>query len=121
MMKWLFRLMFPCQLNDSDFMQLMPVAGPPGISPLPPTLASATTVAPTTFLTFISGTTAIATITPPLTGAHLLMMIFTNATPTAFTTTGNIKAVATPAQNLPVFLMYNPVEAKYYASVTKAS
>lgn len=84
-------------------------------SQAPPTIASAATVAPTTFLSLISGTVAIATVTPPIQGAHLLCMIFTTTTPVAFTTTGNIKAVATPTQNVPVFLAYNPTEAKYYA------
>ena len=89
--------------------------------PQPPTIASAATVAPNTFLSFISGTVAIATVTPPVNGAHMLVFIFTTTTPTAFTTTGNIKAVATPTTNLPVVLVYNPIEAKYYAAVTKAS
>lgn len=89
--------------------------------PTPPTIASAATVAPTTYLSFISGTVAIATITPPENGAHMLMFIFTTTTPTAFTTTGNIKAVVTPTQNLPVLLTYNPVEGKYYGGVLKAS
>lgn len=87
-------------------------------SPLPKTIASAATVAPLTFLSFISGTTAIATITPPVTGAHMLCFIFTTTTPVAFTTTGNIKAVTTPATNLPHFLIYNPVEGKYYGGDT---
>ena len=82
--------------------------------PAPPTIASAATVAPSTFLSFISGTTAIATITPAASGVHLLCFIFTTTTPVAFTTTGNIKYVMTPTQNLPVFLVYNPLENKYY-------
>jgi len=106
-------------MADLQFQDLSTVAN--SGQPKPVTIASAATVAPTTFLTFISGTTAIATVTPPATGAHLLVFVFTNATPTAFTTTGNIKAVSTPAQNLPVVLVYNPIEAKYYAAVTKAS
>ena len=82
--------------------------------PKPVTIASAATVIPSTFISFISGTVAIANITPPVTGAHMLCFIFTTTTPTAFTTTGNIKYVATPTQNLPVFLVYNPLENKYY-------
>ena len=89
--------------------------------PTPPTIASAATVVPTTFLSFISGTVAIATITPPVSGTHMLMFIFTTTTPTAFTTTGNIKAVVTPATNLPVLLTYNPIDGKYYGGVLKAS
>lgn|SRR5215471_11229071 len=83
--------------------------------PAPATIASAATVAPTGFLSFISGTTAIASVTPPVSGAHMLTFVFTTTTPVAFTTTGgNIKAVATPTQNVPMLLIYNPLEAKYY-------
>jgi len=106
-------------MPDLNFQDLSTVAS--GIQPKPVTIASAATVAPSTFLSFISGTTAIATVTPPVTGAHMLLFVFTTTTPAAFTTTGNIKAVATPATNLPVMLVYNPLEGKYYASVTKAS
>jgi len=90
------------------------------VMPRPGTIASAAAIAPTTFLSIISGTTAIATITPPIEGAHLLCFIFTTTTPVAFTTSGNIKAVATPATNLPMFLVYNPLDGKYYAGDTSA-
>lgn len=106
-------------MPDVNFQDLSTVASRQ--QPLPVTIASAATVAPSTYLTFISGTVAIATITPPVSGAHQLQFIFTTTTPTAFTTTGNIKAVATPTTNLPVFLTWNPIENKYYAGVTKAS
>ena len=106
-------------MADLDFQNISTVHS--SLQPKPVTIASAATVAPTTFLTFISGTVAIATVTPPVTGAHMLVMVFTTTTPTAFTTTGNIKAVATPTTNLPVILVWNPLESKYYAAVTKAS
>lgn len=96
----------------SDFQALSTVQS--AVQPKPVTIASAATVAPSTFLTFISGTVAIATVTPPVEGAHLLVMVFTTTTPTAFTTTGNIKAVATPTQNALTVLVYNPNENKYY-------
>lgn len=98
--------------NDLSFHNLSTVAD--GLQPKPPTIASASTVAPTTFLSFVSGTTAIATVTPPADGAHLLCFIFTTTTPVAFTTSGNVKAVATPSQNIPVWLVYDPNGAKYY-------
>lgn len=82
--------------------------------PAPVTIASAATVAPTTFLSFISGTVAIATITPPVTGPHLLCFVFTAATPTAYTTTGNVKTTTAPTQNVPNFLVYDPTSAFYY-------
>lgn len=83
--------------------------------PTPPTIASAATIAPTTYLTFVSGTVAIATVTPPVDGVHQLAFLFTTTTPTAFTTTGNMKAVSTPTQNALVLLVYDPIEGKYYA------
>src|SRR6267142_490418 len=84
------------------------------VQPKPNTIASAAAVAPNTFITFISGTVAIATVTPPADGQHMLVFIFTTTTPTAFTTTGNIKYVATPTQNIPMLLFWNPIEQKYY-------
>jgi hypothetical protein len=106
-------------MPDLNFQDLSTVQS--GQQPKPNTIASAASVAPTGFLTFISGTTAIATVTPPVTGVHMLMFVFTTTTPVAFTTTGNIKAVSTPTTNLPVLLTWNPNESKYYAAVLKAS
>jgi hypothetical protein len=81
----------------------------------PVTLASATTIAPTTFITFVSGTTDVAQITPPVTGAHMLCLIFTNASPGDILTTGNVLVgTTTVAQNAPVLLFYDPASAKYY-------
>lgn len=99
-------------MSDLQFQDLSTVAS--GAQQKPVTIASAATVAPTTFLSFISGTTAIATVTPPATGAHMLAFIFTTQTPTAFTTTGNMKAVTTPTQSTVNLLVWNPLESKYY-------
>jgi hypothetical protein len=92
-----------------------------GVMQKPVTIASAAIVAPITMLSFITGTVAIATITPPADGFHELVFIFTTTTPVAFTTTGNIKAVATPTTNIPVILYFNPLEGKYYPGVLKAT
>lgn len=98
--------------NDLNFNSLdLPQSG---VMPKPVTIASAASVAPTTFLTFITGTVAIATITPPADGCHMLAFVFTTTTPTAFTTTGNIKNVVTPKTNSPCLLTWNPIEQKYY-------
>lgn len=87
--------------------------------PLPPTIASAATIAPTTFLTFVTGTVQVATVTPPVTGAHMLALCFTNAAPGALLTTGNIKSAYTPIQNRVFLLFYDPSTAKYWVmSVT---
>lgn len=87
--------------------------------PDPVTLAAAATVAPTTRLTFLTGTTQVATITPPVTGHHELVFVFTDGSPGALLTSGNIKSAYTPIQNRPFLLEYDPVSAKYWVqSVT---
>ena len=83
--------------------------------PSPRTLASTTTIAPETFLTFVSGTIDIATVTPYVQGQHMIALIFTDATPGDLLTTGNVLIGSTTlAQNVPVFLIYDPIGAKYY-------
>ena len=99
-------------MSDLNFQDLSTVQS--NKSPLPRTIASAATVAPDTFISIITGTTAIATVTPPVTGSHLLAFIFTTTTPVAFTTTGNIKYVATPTTNIPMYMLYRADEGKYY-------
>jgi hypothetical protein len=101
-------------MSDVSFQDISTVGSDK--STAPKTLASAATVAPTTFLTFFTGTVQLATITPPVSGHHMLVFVFTNASPGAFVTTGNIKNAVTPIQNVPVFLVYDPQSAKYYAS-----
>lgn len=82
---------------------------------LPPTIASAATIAPTTKLTFLTGTTQVATITPPVTGAYQeITLCFTNASPGAFLTSGNIQTAYTPIQNRPIDLCYDPSSAKWW-------
>jgi hypothetical protein len=98
--------------NDLLAAQLGTVQG--ANAPKPPTIASAATIAPQTFLSFVSGTTQVATITPPEDGAHLLVLIFTNAAPGALLTSGNIKRAVTPVQNVPMSFLWNPNEQKYY-------
>lgn len=102
--------------NDLLFQQFSTVQSDQ--QPVPNTLASAATITPTTFLTFVTGTVAVATITPPVTGQHMLLLIYTDATPTAMTTTGNILSVCVPTINLPTICVYDPVQRKYYAAAT---
>lgn len=78
------------------------------------TIASAATVAPDTFLTIITGTTAIATITPPATGIHMLALVHDNASPATYLTSGNILNAVVPTQNVPCLFIYDPAQAKYY-------
>lgn len=83
--------------------------------PLPVTIASTTTIAPTTFLTFVSGTTNVATITPPVGGAVMIALVFTNASPGSLVTTGNVSVGSTTlVQNRLNLLVYDPSSAKWY-------
>lgn len=82
--------------------------------PLPPTIAAAATIAPTTKLTFLTGTTQVATITPPSTGYHELTLCFTDGSPGLFLTSGNLKTAYQPIQNRPIDLCYDPSSNKYW-------
>jgi len=84
----------------------------------PNTVASAATIAPVSFLTIITGTTQIANITPPVTGIHMLALVFTDGSPGTTLTSGNILNAVIPTQNLPSFFIYNPITAKYYGCTT---
>lgn len=76
-------------------------------SPSPKTVASAATIVPETFLTIVTGTVQVATITPPVPGPHMLAFKFTNAAPGALLTTGNIETAYTPIQNRPFLMFYD--------------
>jgi len=97
-------------MPDLNFQDLSTVQSDKG--PGVRTIASAATIAPTTFITIISGTAAIVNITPPVTGAHMLVFIPSGAWTT--TAAGNIdKALAAVVANTPVFAFYNPATGKY--------
>jgi len=107
-------------MANLDHQQLNTVQSP--LMPQPVTIASATTVAPTTFSTIISGTTDIATITPFVTGSHLLLFTFNNANPADLVETGNItiggaaaNVTMSPAEGESVLLFYDPITARYTA------
>lgn len=82
--------------------------------PNSPTFAAAATIAPQTKCTFLTGTTAVVNITPPTTGYVELTLIFTDASPGAFSTAGNIKTAYQPIQNRPIDVCYDPVSNKWW-------
>lgn len=82
-----------------------------------PTVASATTIAPTTQIVFVSGTAAIATITAPTpisTGGGQITLIPT----AAFTTTtgGNIALASTAVVSKALIMTYDATAVKWYPS-----
>lgn len=96
-------------MADLDFQKLSTVQSDK--QPAPNTIASTTTIAPTSFLTYVSGAAAIAQVTPPVTGVHMLVLWPTGTW--TMTTAGNISAALSAAVNSPVVLFYDPALAKY--------
>jgi hypothetical protein len=100
-------------MPDLDFQAFSTVQNNTQLAPT--TIASTTVIAPATFITKVSGTINIATVTPPVTGQHMLCLIFTNASPGQLLTTGNVLVgLTTVTQNAPLFLLYDNAQAKYY-------
>lgn len=80
--------------------------------PLPVSMAAAAVITPTTFLTRLVGNTAVVTITPPVSGCHMLAII--PGTTTGFTSTGNIVGGTTTVASRVYLFIYDPIAAKYY-------
>jgi hypothetical protein len=98
-------------MSDLNFQNLSTVQN--NSQPMPVTITPAATIAPTTFLTVMgAGNTAIATITPPVTGSHMLAIV--PATTTGFTSSGNISGGTTTVAGRAYLFVYNPLTATYY-------
>ena len=98
---------------DSD----VPFSGAIDALQVAPTIASAATIAPTNLIQFVSGVTAIATITPPtnlLTGGGMLILIPTGLWST--NTTGNIALATTGVVGKALIMTYDSITAKWYPS-----
>ncbi len=77
------------------------------------TIASATTIAPTTMLSKITGSTALSIITPPVTGDHVLWFVTVDGA-IVIGTGGNVLVGYTTILNRPIALIYDSKQAKYY-------
>ncbi len=106
-------------MDDLNFQNLSTVQSK--LQPAPNTIASATTIAPTTFITYVTGTVQIGTITPPVSGQHMLCLVFTNGSPGTMLTTGNINVAVVPTQNLPTLMFYDPALGKYFGAATNVT
>jgi hypothetical protein len=95
---------------ESDWHQLSTVQGP--TSPKAGTVASAAVVAPTTFLTILTGNVAITTITPPVPFGHMLAFLFAGTAGVG--TGGNIATAKASVVGEVVLMVYNPALAKYH-------
>jgi hypothetical protein len=86
------------QLNPSNF------TAPGG-------MASAATIAPTTFLTVLTGNVGVATITPPVPHGHMLALQFAGTA--GVLATGNILTATASVVGQIMLLVYNPATQKY--------
>lgn len=103
-------------MSDALFQNISTVQS--GVQPGPVTFAAAATVTPTTFLSFVTGTTDIATVVPFVTGTHVILMQFTDASPGDILTTGNVLVgLTTVAQNDLLIFVYNPITKKWLVRV----
>ena len=98
-------------MADLDFQNFSTVKS--GAQNKAATIPAAATVAPVGFVTHITGTTQLVTITPPVQGDHMLCLIFPDAMG-VMATSGNIAVAADPGVNIPVFMVYNAKYGKYY-------
>jgi len=83
----------------------------PSNNSAPGTVASAATIAPTTFLTVLTGNVGIATITPPVQHAHMLALQFAGTG--GVLATGNILTATASVVGQVMLLVYNPNIQKY--------
>jgi len=77
----------------------------------PITIASAATIAPVGFLTVLTGNTAVVTITPPLTGLHVIAIQFAGVA--GVTAAGNILTATASVAGQIMLLVFNPLTNKY--------
>lgn len=81
--------------------------------PTPPNIGAAVAaIAPVHFLTQTTAGVAITTITPPVSGTHMIGILFADVAGVAGG--GNIAAVKASSANHVMLLVYNPVTALYY-------
>lgn len=109
--------------NDLYFQNISTVQS--NLQPGPVSMTSAATIAPTTFLTLLTGTTAVATITPPVTGTHMLAIVSATTNFLGFVTSGNVLVASITNSviwtNKVTLLIYNPLTGKYHPNFGTAA
>lgn len=90
---------------ESDWQRYTPW-GAPGT-----TIASAATIVPGPGLTVLTGNTAVVTITPPVTGPHILAVMFAGTA--GVTAAGNIATAKASVVGEVMLLVFNTITSKY--------
>lgn len=98
-------------MSDLNSHLLQPIQ-PERAEQLPKTIASAAAIAPSTFLTVLTGNVQVTTITPPHTGPHMLAIVFAGVNGVALG--GNIQTAKASVAGEAMLLIYDPRTATYY-------
>lgn len=96
-------------ISDVDWQQLGTVQGPTTLRAL--TIASANVIAPSTFLTILTGNVVVKTITPPVLNGHMLAIQFAGVA--GVDNTGNVLTTTASIAGQIMLLVYNPNTGKY--------
>jgi hypothetical protein len=99
-------------MSDQLFQNISTVQS--GLQPTPITVTAAATIAPQSFITVITGNTAVSTIIPPVTGVHMLCIV--PGTTTGFTTGGNINGSTVTISGRGYLFVYNPLTDSGFAT-----
>lgn len=81
------------------------------LQPAPKILASANVIAPSGFLTVLTGNTVVKTITPPMASLHMLAIQFAGIA--GVDATGNVTTLTATVAGQILLLIYNPNTKKY--------
>lgn len=102
-------------MSDLLYQNFLPVQS--SLQPAPVTLTAVATIAPTTYLTYLTGTTALVTITPPVSGTVTIAIVAKTTNWLGALTTGNILTASitngTTWANKVNFFTYDPAAAKW--------
>lgn len=79
---------------------------------LPKTLASANVIAPSGFLTVLTGDVVVKTITAPLEGVHMIAIKFAGVN--GVDATGNVATAKASVAGEIMLLVFNPLDSQYY-------
>jgi hypothetical protein len=96
-------------ISEGDWQNLSTVQSP--LQPKPVTMAAANVIAPTTFLTILTGNVVIKTITPPVPGLHMLAIQFAGVL--GVDATGNVATAKVSIVGMIILFVYNPATGKY--------
>ena len=90
---------------ESDWQRYLPWGGPTSA------VVSAATIAPSPGLNVLSGNVAIANITPPVPGPHMIALVFAGTA--GVLATGNIAVATASVVGQAMLLIYNTTTNKY--------